>query len=69
MSTLDVSGFMMQDFDGQGKTFDEACQNAWRKANDAGHQSPQMVQGQRYSVELENPVSEHIVIITPSDTA
>jgi hypothetical protein len=66
VSTLDVSGFMMQDFDGQGKTFDEACDDAWDKAKGAGHQSPKWCKVKHHWVLMTNPVSEHKVILTPN---
>jgi len=63
---LDVSEFMEEgDFDGWGKTFNEACEDAWQKAKGAGHSSPKWCKVKHKWVFMENPVSEHKVILTP----
>jgi hypothetical protein len=63
---LDVSEFMDQgDYDGEGLEFDDACEEAWKKAKRDGHQSPKWFKVKHHWVKMENPVSEHKVILTP----
>ncbi|HEU0247984.1 MAG TPA: hypothetical protein VFR38_12940 [Gaiellaceae bacterium] len=65
---LDVSGFMEEgDFDGQGRTFDAACEDAWQKAKKPPHNhGPGWYKVKHQWVYMENPVSEHKVIIGPA---
>jgi len=66
LNDLDVSEFMEEgDFEGQGKTFDEACEKAWEKAKAANHPSGTWCKVKHQWVKMVNPISEHKVIITP----
>jgi hypothetical protein len=66
VSDLDVSEFIGEgDFEGKGDTFDLACEDAWKKARAANHPSGTWCKVKHHWVLMENPVSEHKVIITP----
>lgn len=68
MSDLDVSRFVQEgDFEGHGKTFDEAAQDAWNKARE---HEPSLPSGSWFKVKhhwvrMVNPVSEHKVVMGP----
>lgn len=62
---FDVSEFMEEgDFDGRGKTFDDACEAAWEKAK-VHHPSGTWFKVKHQWVEMVNPISEHKVVIGP----
>jgi hypothetical protein len=66
VSDLDVSEFMGEgDFEGKGPKFHDACEDAWEKARAANHPSGTWCKVKHHWVLMENPVSEHKVIITP----
>ncbi|MGH3066057.1 MAG: hypothetical protein ACRDOF_07100 [Gaiellaceae bacterium] len=60
-----VSQFLEQDdFDGQGDTFEEAVEDAWKKAK-AHDKPPGWFKVKHEWVRVENPVREYKVIISP----
>jgi hypothetical protein len=67
VSELDVSEFVEEgDFDGHGRTFEDAVEDAWQKAK------PQFGPGtwckvKHHWVRMVNPVSEHKVVIRPGE--
>ena len=66
MSDLDVSELIEDgDFEGQGETFEDALEDAWRKAKAADHPSGTWCKVKHQWVRMVNPVSEHKVIMRP----
>ena len=66
MSDLDVSGLIEDgDFEGHGETFEDALEDAWRKAKAADHRSGTWCKVKHQWVRMVNPVSEHKVIMRP----
>ena len=66
MSDLDVSGLIEDgDFEGHGETFEDALEDAWRKAKAADHPSGTWCKVKHQWVRMVNPISEHKVIMKP----
>lgn len=66
MNDFDISEFMEEgDFDGQGRTFEDALEDAWQKAKEQ-HGPGTWFKVTHTWVRMVNPVSEHKVILKAS---